>query len=211
MLLLAEISAAELSVRSSIEGLGRLFAIVLALAIGEAFKQFISDKAEKPEDRYIHFDRIWGLITFVVLVVPFFHGMVRYFFETYQEAARPKPYTRHLFIDSIVFTFESFLFFVLSRSLPSVQWRRFYWTVFLLLVVDIVWGSFGAYTHEKILWSWVYVNIGAALLVGFALWFWRDPKSLTSVIVCMLILIARTVLDYSLCWNYYFPPEPPQP
>ena len=73
-MLFADVPGAEQAVRSSIESLRWLFAVVLALAIGEAFKQFVSDKAEKLQDSHIHWDRIWALAAFVALHLMSFAG-----------------------------------------------------------------------------------------------------------------------------------------
>jgi nucleoside 2-deoxyribosyltransferase len=208
MPLFADASATELSVGSSIESLVRLFGIILALAIGEAFKQFVSDKAEKPEDRHIHWDRIFALVSFIFLVVPFFHGMARYFFETYREAVRPRPYAGYLLFDSGVFTVESILFFVLSRSLPRVQWRRFYLTVVLLLFLDIIWGAVEAHDVARLIVWWVIINFVALVLLGLVLFFQWKTESMRGAILCMVILIGRTIADYSYSFSYYFPPQP---
>ena len=197
-----------MSVRSSIESLGRLFSIVLALAIGEAFKQFVSDKAEKPEDRHIHWDRLCALVAFIILVVPFSHGMARYFHETYKEGARPNPYALYLSIDSVAFTVEAIFFFVLSRSLPRVQWRRFHLTVVCLLLVDILWGAFAAFSHAPRMWPWVFVNIIAVILLGIVLWAFSEKNSWHGLSFALLVVIARTAADYYTSQEFYFPPLP---
>ncbi len=222
MFIFADVSAAEGSIRSSAESLGRLFAIILALAIGESFKQFVADKPDDVNNRHIYWDRISALIAFVVLVVPFSHGMARYFFEEYyREAQRPQPYSLFLFIDTLVFTIEAILFFVLSRALPQNRWQTFYATVWILLALDIGWGSFTAYHHEPKLWKWVLVNLGALVLLSAFLFkirsllsarlsFRGNQDSRGLAMICMLILIARTVADYSVTWTYYFPPPEDQ-
>jgi len=207
-MLFADVPGAEQAVRSSIESLRWLFAVVLALAIGEAFKQFVSDKAEKPEDRHIHWDRIWALVAFVLLIVPFSHGMARYFFETYQEATRPRPYALFLAADTVVFTVEAILFFVLSRALPRTQWRRFYITVSILLSLDILWGSFTAYHHAPMMWSWVIVNLCTVPLLACFLFCYRQSGSTTGMIACSVLIACRTIADYALSFSFYFPPQP---
>ncbi len=119
----------------------RAFTIVLALALAEAFKQFIADKADKPEDRVIHWDRLPALLSFLFLAFPFFHGMSRYFFVTYIHTTTPPPhYAVYLMIDGIAFLFESAMFFVMSRTLSAGQWRRYYLSVLLLLAIDVAVG-----------------------------------------------------------------------
>src|SRR5690349_3554976 len=116
------------------------FTIIVALSVGEAFKQFVADKAEKPEDRAIHWDRLPSLLTFLFLALPFFHGMSRYFFLTYTNANEVSAsYGGYLIFDGICFITMSAIFFAMSRSLPAVQWRRYFCLILFLLVVDSTW------------------------------------------------------------------------
>ena len=111
------------AILSTVDNLQRIFSIVLALALAEALKQFVADKATRPEDRAIHWDRLMALIAFLLLLIPFYHGMGRYYFEVYHTKDLPRPYSLHLMIDSLAFTVEATLFFVMSRALSLVQWR----------------------------------------------------------------------------------------
>jgi hypothetical protein len=198
----------ESSLQSSVESFGRLFAIILALAIGEAFKQFVADKAEAGQ-RKIHWDRAWSLVAFIFLVVPFFHGMARYFFDTYHAPPRPNPYWFYLIIDTMGFTFEAVLFFILSRSLDPKEWVKFYLTVIVLLAFDIVWGSWVAWRVNPAIRFWVYVNLLAVPALGILLWVGkaRDWSGNKIAAASMLLLILRTVVDYYLSHDFYFPAE----
>jgi hypothetical protein len=205
---IAEITLAD-QLRSSVESLSRIFLVILALAIGEACKQFVADKPASERDSHIHWDRIWALLAFMVLVVPFSHGMSRYFFQIYQGVSPPNPYSAFLLVDTFVFTVESVLFFVLSRSLPLVLWRRFYATVGLLLLLDIVWGSFVAYHHAPKVVNWVLINVVAVLFYGpLLLHFRKREPSPTIPRICAAVLILRTVADYWLNFSFYFSPQP---
>jgi hypothetical protein len=55
------------------------FSIVLALAMGEAFKQYISDR----HDGDVQWKSTFALLTFLLLVLPFYQGMNRYLLQTY--------------------------------------------------------------------------------------------------------------------------------
>ncbi|TMJ32315.1 MAG: hypothetical protein E6G88_03325 [Alphaproteobacteria bacterium] len=55
------------------------FIIVFALALGEAFKQFVAEKANQPRDKVVDWSRLPALLSFVVLIFPFYQGMSRYF------------------------------------------------------------------------------------------------------------------------------------
>lgn len=115
--------------------------MVLALALTEAFKQFVADKAEKPEDPIVHWERLPALVGFLLLIFPFFHGMSRHIFLSYMNVEVAPPfYSMFLMIDGIVFMLESAIFFAMSRALSPGQWRHYYWSVMLLMLVDTLWA-----------------------------------------------------------------------
>jgi len=58
------------------------FAIVLALALAEAFKQSVSDKVEEADHEVIFWRKVPALCSFLLLIIPFYQGMSRYFFVT---------------------------------------------------------------------------------------------------------------------------------
>jgi hypothetical protein len=123
----------EKAIQSSVSSLQTIFTIVLTLSLGEAFKQFVG------EGKRIDWYRFPALVAFLLLLIPYSHGMNRYLHNTYASMARPQPYAYYLMIDVGAFTVEAGIFFVMSRTLSMDQWRRFYQAVVCLLVVDLVW------------------------------------------------------------------------
>lgn len=108
---------------------------MLALALGEAFKTVVI------EGEFIHWNRLYSLGSFLLLILPFYQGMNRYLLVTYGVGGSlPQPYAPFLIIDGAAFMVESALFFVLSRTLRLEEWQKFYWVVFVLLVFDSLWG-----------------------------------------------------------------------
>jgi hypothetical protein len=184
----------------------RAFTIVLALALGEAFKQFIADKAVNPEDRVIHWDRLPGLLSFLFLAFPFFHGMSRYFFVTYIHAPSvPNFYAAYLMFDGIAFLFESAIFFVMSRALSAGQWKRYYWSVLLLLGVDITWGAVAVHRGIPIT-PWLVLDSLLAIVLLAVLWAFRDDeRSMRPPVICACTVFITTALSYVLMWDFYFP------
>jgi hypothetical protein len=89
----------------------RAFTVIFALALAEAFKQFIADKAEKEDERVIHWNRIWALISFLFLIFPFFQGTNRYLFLEYLNGRMPKHFGKWIMFDGIIFMIEAALFF----------------------------------------------------------------------------------------------------
>jgi hypothetical protein len=195
------------SVQDVIHFFSNVFTVVMALALTESFKQFIADRATEPEHRVVHWERLYALVSFLVLLFPFFQGMNRYFSVTYGDLSHlPQPYSSSLMFDGVAFTCESALFFVMSRALAPAQWGRFYTTVLLLLVVDSFWGGVVTVVHDTPVEAWIILNIGFACGVFLLLW-WHRSKTITlyAARLAMAMVIIRTLLDYYYSWNFYLP------
>ncbi|HXC37048.1 MAG TPA: nucleoside 2-deoxyribosyltransferase [Candidatus Acidoferrales bacterium] len=210
------------AVQSNIESLRGIFTIVIALAIGEAFKQFIVDRANNPAERHVQWDRLPALLSFLFLIIPFYHGMVRYFYEAYNQEALPHPYGISLSFDCLAFTLEAILFFVLSRSLCLLQWRSFYGTVWILNCVDLFWILVDYCLKRPVPLTWIVLDLSTLVLIGVA--FLRCNKNRFSVLklpipkkdwFCLaaifpvVILFLRTTLDYTINYSFYFPSSKP--
>ena len=61
-MILSLIQTSPDAIRSTVESLQQIYTIVFALAIAEAFRQFVADRADPTEDRTIHWDRLFALI-----------------------------------------------------------------------------------------------------------------------------------------------------
>lgn len=204
-------NAIECTVRS----LQWIYTIVIALAIGEAFKQFVPEPDRQrvtgadpgTKECRIQWDRLPSLFSFLALVVPFYHGMTRFFSVMYSPGRISASYGAWLLIDCVAFTAEAGLFFVLARSLPKHLWWRFNHATVALLCLDIVWGVFVWKCRQCPISSWVVVNVCAVpLLAGVYLFFnrVRGLAVLAPWAMCVLLL-SRTVADYWTGWPFYFP------
>jgi hypothetical protein len=193
------------ALRTTVLDLQHIYTIVLALAIGEAFKQFVADAHREPQKRRIHWNQLLALVAFLVLVIPFFQGMSRHFYVTYFQEPFPSPYSVWLFVDCIAFTIEGSLFFVLSRSLPAVQWKRFYTTVILLLALDGTWGLIVHGHNAETIQAWLILDGVFLVVFGLVLLTCWKRNEFVGATIGMLIAIIRTVLDYTWLWQFYFP------
>lgn len=143
------------------------FTVVMGLALGESFKQFVAERAVSEDDRTIHWDRFPALLSFLFLILPFFQGMSRYLYVTYGDVYKmPRPYSAFLMFDGIVFISEAALFFVVSRALSGAQWRRYYLCVLTLLLIDTVWIMASTYLHSSPIERWMFLNMGFAVVIG---------------------------------------------
>jgi len=171
---------------------------------------------QEPKSNYpiILWTRLPALLSFLCFIWPFFQGMNRYFFVTYQNGSMPQPYSFYLSIDGILFTTEAALFFVMSRALPLSKWKLFYLCVLGLLIIDSLWGGI-ALTHTNEVRPWLVLNLISIPVLSITVWIlWlilRDAdisKSLIWYVIVfgMPVLAAiRTVIDYWKMWPFYFP------
>jgi hypothetical protein len=184
------------------------FAIVLSLALGEAFKTVVS------EDHFIYWKKLYALLSFLFLILPFYQGMNRYLLATYGVRATALPPAGFLIVDGTAFMFESALFFAMSRTLAIEKWQQFYWLVVALLSVDSLWGL-TVPLHANpgtalVIGHWVELNMIALiiLLAALVLVSAYDANADTHVHYLAALgtfgMLVRTVIDYWLSWDFYF-------
>jgi hypothetical protein len=178
------------------------YTIVLALALSEAFKQFVADSGE----RNIFWDRTSSLVGFLVQIFPFFHGMSRYLFKTYlSPTSTPGNWPAYLMFDGILFMMMSGCFFVMSRSLSTDRWKRFYGSAGLLLTFDSIWIGVGISRGVKQIETWLYLNGVLVLGMSIAFLIWRKTeRTLGPPVVYAVVNGATTVASYYLMREFYF-------
>jgi hypothetical protein len=177
------------------------FTIVLALALGEALKQFVSDGAA----RAIHWDRLPSFASFILILFPFFQGMGQYLYTTYLNPATALPYhPAFLMLDGVVFMIEAAIFFVMSRALPARHWRRYYGAVLLLLLVDSIWGAVTLARGVHV-GFWIILNAVLATVLLLMLWWERGThETLRPSIICALTVLMTTSSSYLVMTDFYF-------
>jgi nucleoside 2-deoxyribosyltransferase len=185
------------------------FAIILALSLSEAFKMVVSEKPTTNE--YINWGKLYALAAFLLLILPFYQGMNKYLLITYgdlNEGAR--PHSIFLIIDGLAFMLESALFFAMSRTLGLEHWARFYVVVFILLAVDSLWG-FSVRLHSnaasvRVIEHWTMLNLVTIVLLALLIEFGRSfPRPHLLASLGLVGMLARTILDYWISWDFYFP------
>jgi hypothetical protein len=173
----------------------------LALALSEAFKQFVADSGE----RNIFWNRSYSVIGFLIQIFPFFHGMSRYLFRTYlSPSASAQSWPAYLMFDGIMFMLMSGCFFVMSRSLSPDRWKRFYGSAGLLLVCDSVWIGVAIWRGVHVE-TWLYLNfvLGFAMIVAYLCWR-KKEDTLWPPAVYAVANTATTAASYYLMQDFYF-------
>ncbi|MEX2218246.1 MAG: hypothetical protein WD749_05750 [Phycisphaerales bacterium] len=190
-----------------IESLQWFYGVILALAVTEALSQFAketcdSSTASPPSQKIWRrcFDpgRVPALISVIVLVVPFFHGMNLYLSQTYVNADRGL-----LLLDIGVFTIEAAVIFLLSRQMRRSQWREFYFLYGVILLLDAMWGWGVYFAHGAPTMWWAGINTVTFPILWLVIR--RGRKWTFAWALLCAVVVVRTFLDYWLNWNWYFP------
>lgn len=212
------------SKRRSVDSLQRLYSIVISLSIASilvAFSENILASNISTSDIIKNFSI---LIAFIVTVVPFYHGANRYLDATYVTKERAaKRYS--LLVDFFALFFEAMLFFTLTRFTNSGD--LFFLIFMILLLFDVIWTLVTKYTTKNSnsnsdrYFKWAAINLVCISLIislFFTNWIQDvsgnqgvliEAKSF-SYILTTLIIIGRTVADYILTWDFYYPNDDQQ-
>jgi uncharacterized membrane protein YbaN (DUF454 family) len=196
----------------SVNNLQRLYTVVISLAITVSLKNLFEDVfgyGPHPGRGLLvfsgYYEHLLRFISFIVTVVPFFHGANRYLDETYV-TGESKARRYALLIDFIALFLEGLGIFVLAMYARIDN--NFYAVLTGVLLFDIVWVLSTYITAEgdkpKIKW-WAVVNILTVFAIFIFLWSSLWPNETVRSWMLMFICVVRTALDYMLVWPLYYP------
>jgi hypothetical protein len=195
----------EKAVERSIDSLQRIYSVIVALAIGEGMKRLFLKVGSG--DLEIHYDHFPEFIAFIFTAVPFIHGMNRHLDHTLATSRQENKPGRLVFllIDFMFFLLESCVLFLLATSVTSSIF--FFQLLMGLLVVDALWSFLTWPITKTVVWQWLTINI-VMVILSMVLIYWVTFIALdVKPLILMVIAILRTVFDYRLAWDYYFPEE----
>lgn len=182
--------------------------------------------SDNPEDFRKYYDDLLMFVSFILTVVPFFHGSLRYLDQRYiinEDQSRRCS----LMIDFVALFVQALLLFALATVIG--QLRIFYSGLVGLLIFDILWVGVTGLTKnadtntakknagekkkhdEHSFRRWAGINAITIWAILLSVWstLWADGIVKNTILV--LIAGYRTVLDYLLVWDWYYPPEIPVP
>ena len=153
-------------------------------------------------------------VAFLVTLVPFYHGALRHLDRVYIDAAGRDVRRGSLLADFFLLFIESC--FLVFAALFVADARTLGLVLAGLFVLDAVWGLafYLAFTRNRRPWvelRWVQINIIAGPLLAAIVLLAPQlagiaPHAILPVPVAA-VAVLRTVVDYWLSWEFYFPNE----
>jgi hypothetical protein len=187
----------------SVDSLEQIYAVVIALAIAQAVEVLLKDPARGV---VLQCGQILvglpAFVAFLVTLVPFWHGMNRHLDRCYLEK-KTGVVQGALLADFATFFLEASLLFAAGWSLRSGIYS--FIALGLLLLVDTIWSFISHKIHfparKSHVGKWFAINLVAIVIAIILVAYPVEPRK----IILMVIAIIRSIVDYWLCWHFYFP------
>jgi hypothetical protein len=198
----------------SVDNLQRLYTFVVSLAFAESLRRAFLTTTNNVDLSTSHSVKWMMCGALIITAIPFYHGANRYLDATYVTGERTSNTRFSLMIDFLFVFLQALLMFTLALLITTGDYpvdetnhRLFYWGLALLLSIDILWIFITRYTtkddpsppKQVRFRRWAIINIVTVIIilvfVYLAMW-----KGL------LLLLIGRSVVDYLIAHDFYYPP-----
>jgi len=208
------------AMKRSIDSLQRLYAVIGALAIGEALRSTVFKDDSTHALRWSDLNVPLCIAT-LVTVIPFIHGMNRHLDEHIDDLKKPKGRGRiraMLILDFLVFVIECCTLFILGLAVGANR-PAFCDVLLVLLIIDMGWAvlrTFGeleevawtriddqtkTHIRKQLLWAGINVLAVVALVI-----IQQIPSSdQVNAWFIAAIAICRSGADYWYGKDMYFP------
>ncbi len=188
----------------SVDSLQKVYAVIIALAIGRTVQEVFSGSNWSEMIESFH-RTAPALLSFFLIVVPFYQGMNRHLDVTYTE--KSTDYSKiGLLLDFFFFCIIASLLFLFASFLKLG--KESFIVLGIALAVDIFWALMSHlinYRHRRpSTISWAAVNF-LTLIAGIFIYVYDGNISINVMWVLFILLLTRTVADYILMQSYYFP------
>lgn len=197
---------------NSIRSLANLYTVVIGVALSLSAVQLVNRSGGILA---ISLAELLLFLAFVFTLVPFYHGAIRHLDDAYLENANPHIRDGALILDVLLLFIHGMVFVILALLLEDPS--QFAWLLIALIFVDVLWGAFvyfgpssqnGASAEGR----WALINVVFVALASAALWIsdiglQSDVEPTKLAIAVFVACLLRTLVDYGLCWKFYFPAE----
>lgn len=186
--------------------------MVIGIALSVAIYNLI-DPSARPTP--IRLANLFGFGVILVTIIPFYHGAVRHLYATYIESGSSSRIRNGALLLDFVILFLEGCFFVAIAIVLSEPWTLVF-TYMLLLFLDSFWGflaklAFTGAAAQTAEWKWSLINIVTIILLLSLIAITHEPNDFTFTfwekLAIFSIALGRTIFDYTICWNFYYPPE----
>jgi hypothetical protein len=201
--------SSEKIIERSVDSLQKIYAVIVALAISLSIQNLLINKTDNSFTLSLKIlDSLPAFLSFVAVLVPFYHGMNRHLDKCYIEGKKQDTVQGALLFDFIVFFFEASILFAVAASITSGL--QSFLLLGSLLFADMIWALVSHWIHYKkfspSVVRWAGINFVTLILALFV--FLTDIYSATPKAWLLFALaVARGVADYWFCWAFYFPQE----
>jgi hypothetical protein len=199
----------EKVIERSVDSLQKIYSTVIALAIGISIQNLLVNKStglvECDQSTML---RLPLFIAFMAITIPFYHGMNRHFDRCYLASTADPSTQSALLFDFVVFLIESSLLFMSAVSIRSGILSFLF--IAVLLALDTVWAMLSHWIHYKNFEQssklWSLIN-AIAIFIMMLLYLNSYFSETAKLWLLSSALTARTIADYTFCWEFYFPKE----
>lgn len=196
----------------SVANLQLIYTVLIGLAVAECLRGLLSTWASTGKAPTLA--TVMAAISFLVTIVPLYHGASAYLDATYVSGERSAR-SGALLLDLPAVFLEGLLTFALALMIHNTS--VFFTLLALLFLLHTGWVGLtnltAATDQDRVpdYRAWAAANVIAVACILVSLWsnllkwsFW--PSALIQSIAVGLVTIGRTVYDYSSVWGYYYPP-----
>jgi hypothetical protein len=188
-------------IRTSILSLKEFYSGVLALALYEAIRGVAETDNALSSLQFRFF-----LFAFCTTLLPFYHGIMRYFDDNYLSTAR-EPQPSSFMLDYLLFCVMGGLLVwmgaIFGKTFNPDYFIRIYGA---LLVTDILWGLLAHFLTNSFNKVKVWLAINLVVVMALCLlWGWSHPFQGRQITMFLFIAPFRSIGDYWLNWETYFP------
>lgn len=196
-------------IERSVDSVARIYAIVIGLALSQSVQTLIAKDTGGGAD-LSPAKLLTGLpafVAFLFTLVPFWHGMNRHLDRCYLEKTATVVQGALLF-DFAVFFLEASLLLIAGWSLRSGLVS--FYCLGLVLFADMLWDFVSHQIHfpgtKSHVAKWAGINVVTLVLAIIIVAYPFQQK----LWVLMVVAIVRSVADYWLGWDFYFPKAGPE-
>jgi hypothetical protein len=197
--------------KNSVRNLQNLYSIVVGLGLSLSIYNLVDTSREGVPFKL---ELLPFFFSFLLTLIPFYHGALRHLDATYVERGGRQVRSGALLADFALLFFESCILLGLAVLLPIP--RFFAWGFVILLTLDTIWGFlvylvFSQDAKPKPELRWALINFVTAVILSicFVIIDIFPPVAgageLKLWVIIFSVSFIRTIVDYRLCWNFYFP------